>query len=60
MVVFVFTKGIATWNKNNHSPRITVKAKVVAKRQDTTHHNYPNGGEATGAYGYYTVFDTLY
>lgn len=30
--VFVAVKGIGQWNKNNHSPRLTVSAAVVAKR----------------------------
>ena len=30
--VFILSavKGISQWNKNNHSPRLTVEAKVVA------------------------------
>ena len=28
-------KGIGTWHKNNNSPRLTVQAAVVAKRQKT-------------------------
>lgn len=60
MVVITFTKGIATWNKNNHSPRLTAEAKIVAKRQNTTHHNHPNAGDATGAHGYHTTFSTSY
>lgn len=27
-----FIRGIMQWNKNNHSPRLTVDARVVAKR----------------------------
>ena len=27
MVLFTFIRGIAEWNKNNHSPRLTVPAK---------------------------------
>ncbi len=27
-------RDIRQWNKNNHSPRLTVDAQVVAKRQD--------------------------
>ena len=41
MIIFIFIKGIATWHKNNNSPRLTVSAKIVAKRQNTTHHNQP-------------------
>jgi len=29
-------KGITEWNKNNHSPRLTVPATVVTKRTDVT------------------------
>ena len=28
-------KGIGTWHKNNNSPRLTVNAAVVSKRQNT-------------------------
>ena len=40
-VVFtlILVKGIGQWNKNNHSPRLTVPAVVVAKRGHTTHHH---------------------
>lgn len=31
-------KNIRQWNKNNHSPRLTVEADVVAKRTHVTHH----------------------
>lgn len=30
-------KGIMQWNKNNHSPVLTVVATVVAKRQEVAH-----------------------
>ena len=40
-------KSISQWNKNNHSPRLTVDAKVLAKRHDVSrrrsageHHHY--------------------
>ena len=37
--------GFSQWNKNNHSPRLTVDATVVAKRGNTTrhHHHGANG-----------------
>ena len=40
LVAFIvtFVRGIATWNKNNHSPRLTVPARVAAKRTDVRHH----------------------
>ena len=33
-------KGIGEWNKNNHSPKLTVPAKVVAKRTNITRHRH--------------------
>lgn len=32
--IFVFTKIIGSWAKNNHSPRLTIPCTVVAKRID--------------------------
>jgi len=43
MVIVVFAKSLTQWNKNNHSPRLTVEALVVAKRTNVSHHH--NGGE---------------
>ena len=31
---------IGQWNKNNHSPRLTVEATVVAKRHHTSRHHH--------------------
>ena len=33
-VIMTLVKGITEWNKNNHSPRLTVPATVVTKRTD--------------------------
>ena len=52
IIVFTFVKGIATWFKNNNSPRLTVSARIVAKRQNTTHNNQPNAGDISGAHGF--------
>ncbi|MDO4293628.1 MAG: DUF2500 domain-containing protein [Eubacteriales bacterium] len=60
VIIFTFARGIGEWNRNNHSPRLTVTARVVAKRQDTTHHSHPNAGDASGAHGYHTTYDTSY
>ena len=60
MIIFIFIKGIATWHKDNNSPRLTVSAKIVAKRQNTTHHNQPNAGDMSGAHGYHTTISTTY
>ena len=58
--IVVFVKGISQWNKNNHSPRLTVPATVVSKRADISHHHHANAGDATGAHGYHTSTSTSY
>ena len=32
MILYTIIGNISTWNNNNHSPRLTVPATVVAKR----------------------------
>ena len=51
MIIFTFAKGISTWHKNNNSPRLTVSARIVAKRQNTTYQNHP-----TSSTTYYVTF----
>ena len=58
--IFNIVRGIYIWNKNNHSPRLMVDAKVVSKRIDVSHHHHHNGGDASGAHGYHTVPSTSY
>ena len=38
-MVYIFVKNISTWNKNNHSPRLTVPATVVAMRTEVSRHH---------------------
>lgn len=40
--IFIITiiKGIGQWNKNNHSPRLTVPTIVVSKRTNVSHHTH--------------------
>lgn len=38
--VMAIVRGAKEWNHNNHSPRLTVVATVVAKRMDVRHHNH--------------------
>ena len=58
--IVVAVRGIGQWNKNNHSPRLTVDVRVVAKRMDVTHHHHTNAGDATGAHGYSSTSSTSY
>lgn len=60
MVISTFAKGIATWHKNNNSPRLTVPARIVGKRQNTTHNNQPNAGDISGEHGFHTTSSTSY
>lgn len=39
-------KGLARWNRNNHSPILTVPARVVAKRTSVSHHTHHHAGDA--------------
>lgn len=51
-------KGIGTWHKNNNSPRLTVNAAVVSKRQNTDVHHHNNNGtmHASSSTTYYATF----
>ena len=39
MFLVIFVKGIGEWNRNNHSPRLRVSARVVSRRMDVSHHH---------------------
>lgn len=60
-IVF-FAKGISEWNKNNHSPRLTVDATIVAKRTNISHSsgscNHSTGMHSSGhtSTTYYITF----
>ncbi len=47
----VIVKSVSQWNKNNHSPRLSVQARVVAKRNHRTRHD--SGSSST----YYVTFE---
>lgn len=49
-------KGIAQWTKNTNSPRLTVDAKVVAKRGNTSRHHHRGAGGHT----YHTYSNTYF
>lgn len=58
-IILTAVKGIGQWNKNNHSPRLTVPATVVAKRTNVTHHldGSPNGMQRYhSSTAYYATF----
>ena len=53
MFILTVIRGISQWNKNNHSPRLTVEATVVAKREEVTHHHTMHLSTSTW---YYVTF----
>jgi len=61
VIIVSLIKSISQWNKNNHSPRLTVPATVVAKRTNVSshHHHSHNGtgmGHTTHSSTYYVTF----
>ena len=50
-------RGISQWNKNNHSPRLTVPATVVAKRTNISHsHHAGHHHHGSSSTSYYATF----
>ena len=49
LVVFTIIRGLSQLNKNNQSQRLTVDAKVVSKRENTTHYQDNANYEVTHA-----------
>ena len=49
--VVILVKGISEWNKNNHSPRLTVPATIVAKRTNVSRHRHSG---ANGHHNHHT------
>ena len=60
LIIYNIVKNVNTWNKNNHSEKLTVPAKIVAKRTQVSQHQQPNAGDATGAHGFTVMSSTSY
>lgn len=59
-VIVAFVRGIGQWNKNNHSPRLTVPAAVVSRRTLVTHHHHHGANGAHHVHpvtSYYVTFE---
>lgn len=56
VIVVVLVKGLGQWNKNNNSPRLTVDATIVAKRQHSTHHHGTDVHMHHASSSYYITF----
>ena len=58
--IVIFIKGIGQWNKNNHSPRLTVPATVVSRRTDVSHHRHKGTNDHVHHHSstwYYVTFE---
>ena len=57
IIIVTLIRGIGEWNKNNHSPKLTVPAAVVSRRTAVSHHHH--GGETHHVHtstSYYATF----
>ena len=57
VIVVTIIRNLNQWNKNNHSPRLTVPATVVSKHVNVTHHH--SGTDMTQCHtstAYYATF----
>lgn len=57
MIIFTLIRSLGEWNKNNHSPRLTVEATVVAKRTQVHRHHHSNTHNTTYSTSYYVTFE---
>ncbi|MBE6023959.1 MAG: DUF2500 domain-containing protein [Cellulosilyticum sp.] len=52
--------GATQWKRNNDSPRLTVDAKVVSKRNDVYHHTHGSDNvHSSTATSYYVTFEVM-
>ena len=58
-VLMTTIRGMKEWNKNNHSPRLTVPVTVVTKRTDVSRrrHKGANGHHHHTSTTYYVTFE---
>ncbi len=60
LFVYVLVRALRQHRINNHSPRLTVEARVVGRRANTDVSQHPVGGDVTGAHGFSTSSTTTY
>ena len=54
--VYVIVSGLRRWNRNNHSPRLTVEAQVVSRRTAVSAHGGAGDGMHHTSTRYYVTF----
>ncbi|MBS6195780.1 MAG: DUF2500 domain-containing protein [Clostridiales bacterium] len=52
--IVTIIKGISSWHKNNQSPRLTVNAEIVSKREEV--HRHRHDSHTTLSTTYYICF----
>ena len=57
IVIANFVREILQWNKNNRSPRLTVEAKVVAKRTHVSHRRSSSHSVRRSVTSYFATFE---
>ena len=57
IIVASFVRAGKQWQKNNHSPRLTVEAKVVSKRTNYHSHSGTDHHVGHGHTTYYVTFE---
>ena len=55
-IAVTLIRGLREWNRNNHAPRLTVPATIVAKRANVSRHHHRNAGGV----GHHTSTSTTY
>ena len=56
IIIVSIIRGIGQWHQNNNSPRLTVEAYVVTKRQSVSHHHDANTHTGHTSTSYYVTF----
>ena len=59
VIIVTLVRNVSQWHKNNNSPRLTVYATVVSKRQNTSVHHHHNDNTAmhtSTSTSYYATF----
>lgn len=57
VAMITILKELFTWNKNNHSPVLTVYASVVSKRENYYHHGGNQYHAGSSVTKYYVTFE---
>lgn len=56
-IIVNLVRGVSTWSKNNKSPRLTVDAVAVSKRESVSHRHHNSGVDNSVSY---TTTSTTY